>query len=52
MSPPERRGVCAENLADSDMASEKANMVQSLSNAMMRLLKVFSACCLTGYCHQ
>jgi len=30
----------------------KADMVQSLSNAMMRHLKVFSACCLTVICHR
>jgi hypothetical protein len=33
-------------------ADGKADMIQSLSNAMMRHLKVFSACCLTGFRHQ
>jgi hypothetical protein len=43
-----RPGEAPQSLADSDAADGKADMVQSLSNAMMRHLQLFSACCLTG----
>ncbi|HWR89675.1 MAG TPA: hypothetical protein VN260_05415 [Dissulfurispiraceae bacterium] len=38
-----------KSLGDDDAVSGKTDMVQSLSNAMMRHLQVFSALCLTGF---
>jgi uncharacterized membrane protein len=44
-----QRDKVPQGLADGDAASGKANMVQSLSNAMIRHIEVFCACCLTGF---
>jgi hypothetical protein len=41
-----------KSLAHSGATSGKADMVQTLSNAMMGFFQVFSACCLTGFWYQ